>query len=117
MELKQAISELVVQEPEWASILISLVQISQENSDGELDGSAVRNRARRPGWTLVPLRTLGILEKAGPARKKGHVGIYRLRDRKAVEDVLIERGYDVHARLPGDFSDQHRRWIQPRPLS
>lgn len=110
MDLKQTINELLLREPEWAVILVSLVQISQESPDGKLDGSAVRNRAQRTGWTLVPLRTLGILEKAGPAQKKGHVGIYRVRDAKAVEDALIERGYDVHARLPGDFLDLHQRW-------
>lgn len=60
----------------------------------------------------MPLRTLGILEKSGPARKKGHVGIYRLRDAKAVEDALIEREYDVHARLPSDFFDLHRQWMR-----
>jgi hypothetical protein len=29
-----------------------------------------------------------------------------------VEDALVERGYDVHARLPGDFFDLHHRWIE-----
>jgi len=91
MKLKQATSELLLREPEWAPIFIRLVQISQESPEGELDGSAVRNRAQRAGWTLVPLRTLGILEKSEPARKKGTI---------------------VHARLPGDFFDRHRQWMR-----
>jgi hypothetical protein len=70
----------------------------------------VRNRAQMSGWSLVPLRTLGILEKAGPAQKRGHVGINRMRDVQSVEDALTELGYDVHAKLPGDFFAQHEKW-------
>ncbi len=109
-DLREVTKELLTRQPEWAPLLLSCVQLAQESSDGELDASAVRNRAQRIGWPLAPLKGLGIVEKAGPARKKGHVGVYRLCEPKAIEDALVERGYDVHAKLPGDFFDLHRRW-------
>jgi hypothetical protein len=34
-----------------------------------------------------------------------------MRNAKAVEDALVERGYDVHAKLPGDFFAQHEKWL------
>jgi len=111
-DLKEATKELLTLHPEWAPLLLSCVQLSQESPDGELDGSAVRNRAQRLGWSLVPLRQFGILEKAGPARKQGHIGIYRMRNANAVEDALTERGYDLHAKLPGDFFAQHEKWLR-----
>jgi|SRR5713101_4262333 len=109
--LKEDTKELLTLHPEWAPILLSCVQLSQEGPGGELDGSAVRNRAQQFGWSLLPLKKFGILEKAGPARRKGHIGIYRMRNAKAVEDALVERGYDVHARLSGDFFAQHEKWL------
>ncbi|HEY9157108.1 MAG TPA: hypothetical protein VIO10_04090 [Candidatus Binatus sp.] len=115
--LKQETKELLIRQPEWAPILISCVQFSRESADGVLDGSAVRNRAQMFGWSLVPLLTLGILEKAGPARKHGHVGINRMRDVQAVENALTELGYDVHAKLPGDFFAQHEKWLHRTAMS
>ena len=115
--LKQETKELLIRQPEWAPILISCVQIAHESPDGTLDHSGIRNRARLLGWTLAPLRMLGILEKAGPGRKGGHVGISRMRDVGAVADALTELGYDVHAPLAGDFFAQHKKWLSSRLLS
>lgn len=110
-DLKEATKELLTQQPEWAPLLLSCVQLSRESADGLLDGSAVRNRAQMPCWSLVPLRSFGILEKGGPAYKRGHIGIYRMHDEQAVEDALTELGYDVHASLAGDFFAQHKKWL------
>lgn len=110
--LKEDTKELLTLHAEWAPLLLSCVQLSRESADGVLDGSAVRNRAQMPCWSLVPLRSFGILEKAGRAYKRGHVGIYRMRDVQAVEDALTELGYDVHAKLPGDFFAQHEKWLR-----
>jgi hypothetical protein len=109
--LKENTKELLTLHPEWTPLLLSCVQLSREKADGVLDGSAVRNRAQMPCWSLVPLRSFGILEKAGTAYKRGHVGIYRMRDAQAVEDALTELGYDAHAKLPGDFFGQHEKWL------
>ena len=99
-------------QPEWAPLLISCVQLSRESADGVLDGSAVRNRAQTFGWQLAPLRTLGILEKAGPAQKHGHVGVYRMRDVQAVEDALTELPVQSTRWCAGDFFAQHERWLR-----
>jgi hypothetical protein len=112
--LKEETKELLTSHPEWAPLVLSCVQLSRENADGVLAGSAVRNRAQMPFWSLVPLRSFGILEKAGPAYKRGHVGIYRMRDVQVVEDALTELGYDVHAKLPGDFFGLHEKWLHAR---
>jgi hypothetical protein len=110
-DLKEDTKKLLTLHPEWAPLLLSCVQLSRESAHGVLDGLAVRNRAQMSGCSLVPLRSFGILEKGGPAYKRGHVGIYRIRDVQAVEDALTELGYDVHAKLPGDFFAQHEKWL------
>jgi hypothetical protein len=102
-----ATKKLLEEQPDWAPILTACVQLSEE--DGAFWSSGAINRAQHERRSLVPLRTLGILERVEGGTRNNHAASYRMRDREGVKRALVEKGIDPDARLPGDFYDLHNK--------
>jgi hypothetical protein len=105
----EAVNELLRQEPDWKVILTACLQLAEESPDFTLWGSTALNRSQQWDHSLVPLRTLGILETVEKGTRNHHTARYRTIDCPAVRQALIDFGIEVDARLPGDFFDQHSK--------
>jgi hypothetical protein len=102
-----ATKKLLQEQPDWKPIITACVQLPKE--DGVFWGSAALNRAQQWDRSLVPLRTLGILERVDKGTRNNHTASYSMSDREGVKQALEEIGVDLDARLPGDFFDLHNK--------
>ncbi len=99
--------KLLQDRPDWAPIITACFQLSEESADGVFWGNAALNRAQQWDSSLVPLRTLGILDRVAKGTRNNHTASYRMRDPEGVKQALTEMGVSPDAKLPGDFFELH----------